>query len=174
MFAPLLALAQIVLPVLVIVKLGYSIQALLAMPFAIASYPLLREDFRSKKLPNRIIYPTTITTLILIFGAALFKGDFYFFTESIISATLSFVGAFFLYLIARGGFGAGDVKLFLLTGLLLGTFDNPRVIPAAIFSIFGVALYSLFLLITKRATAKTAVAFGPFIIIGTWISIFIS
>ena len=161
-------------PALASAKLGFTAQSLMAMPVAIASFPLLREDFRNKKLPNRIIYPTTISTLILILGAAIFQGDFHLFTRSITSAFFSFVGAFFLYLIARGGFGAGDVKLFLLTGLLLGTFETPRVIPAAIFSIFGVALYSLFLLITKQATAKTAVAFGPFIIIGTWISIFIS
>ena len=171
---PLLSLAYVIFPVLVIVKLGFTTQTLLVIPFAIASFPLLLEDFRSKKLPNRIIYPTTICTFILIFGVALFQGDFHLFTKSIISASLSFVGAFLLYLIARGGFGAGDVKLFLLTGLVLGSFETPREISAAIFSIFGVALYSLFLIITKRATAKTTVAFGPFIIIGAWISIFIN
>ena len=168
-----MVLAHCALPLVTLLKFGFAVQSALIMPFAVASFPLLLEDFRSKKLPNRILYPTTITTLILIFGVALFKSDFHLFAKSIISASLSFIGAFSLYLIARGGFGAGDVKLFLLTGLLLGTFDTPRVVPAAIFSIFGVALYSLFLVITKRATAKTAVAFGPFIIIGTWISIFI-
>ncbi len=149
------------------------VQALFIAPFAIASIPLLLEDFRNKRLPNRIIYPTLLATFLLILGDAVIERDFQIFWRSITSACLSFVFAFILYLFARGGLGAGDVKLYALTGLALGTFSEPHVVPAATFSIIGVALYSLFLIITKRATAKTTVAFGPFIIIGAWISIFI-
>jgi prepilin signal peptidase PulO-like enzyme (type II secretory pathway) len=35
----------------------------------------------------------------------------------------------------------------------------------------GVALFAIVLLITKRASSKTTVPFGPFIIIGSWLAV---
>ena len=166
-----LTLAHLILPAIVLTKFKVSIITVVLMPFAIVSFPLIREDLRIKRLPNRLIYPATLATLLVITGYAIYKGSFETFTQPVMRGIISFAIALVLYFLARGGFGAGDVKLFFLTGLTLGIFTTAHMIAAAIFACLGVALYAIVLLITKRATTKTAVPFGPFIIMGSWLAI---
>ena len=169
----LIVLAHIVLPVVVIAKFKFSLITVALMPFALVSVPLFREDIKSKRLPNRILYPAIFSTLALLLISAIIDHQLSLFVQPVGNAVLSFFGAFILYLVARGGFGAGDVKLFFLTGLVLGIFTPTRISTAAIISIFGAALYALFLLLTKRANSKTSLAFGPFIFMGTWATLII-
>lgn len=83
------------------------------------------------------------------------------------------VGAFLFFFIlwigTKGrGMGFGDVKLALPLGLLLG-WPN---VTVWIFSSFIIgALYGIVLLSLKKAKLKQAVPFGPFLIIGTLISL---
>lgn len=167
----LLTLAHLILPVLVLLKFKFTIVTAVLLPYAIVSYPLLIEDFRNKRLPNRMIYPASIATLIIITAYAIYRHDFGIFTQPVGRAIISFLISLVLYLIARGGFGAGDVKLFFLSGLTLGIFTPTHLIAATIFACLGVALFAIVLLITKRASSKTTVPFGPFIIIGSWLAV---
>ena len=167
----LLTLAQLILPAAVLLKFKFTIITVVLLPLAAVSFPLLREDFRSKRLPNRLIYPAVITTLGIITAYALYRGDIATFTQPVGRAVVAFFIALLLYLIARGGFGAGDVKLFFLAALALGVFTPAHLIAAAVFACLGVAIYASALMITKKASTKTTVPFGPFIIIGSWLAI---
>ena len=166
-------LLNLVVPILVLVKFKLTIITLGLAPFAAVSYALIREDFRAKRLPNLILYPTTIVTIFIFLLVAIFRGDFELFAAPFLRGLISFTIAFFIYLISRGGFGAGDIKLFFLTGLVLGIFSTAHVIAGAILACIGVAVYALFLVATKRATTKNTVPFGPFIIGGSWLAIFL-
>ncbi len=167
----LFTLAHLILPVILLVKFKFTIITAVLLPFALVSFPLIREDIRSKRLPNRFIYPATIATIFVIISYAIYRHEFVTFMQPVGRALVAFALALLLYLIARGGFGAGDVKLFLLAGLALGVFTPAHMIAAAVFACLGVALYAIALLITKRASTKTAVPFGPFIIFGSWLAI---
>ncbi len=69
---------------------------------------------------------------------------------------------FLLWLITRGrGIGLGDVKLMIPLGLLLGGAGSVVLLFFA-FVIGG--LYGLYLLLSGKATPKTALPFGPFLI----------
>jgi len=166
-----LTLAHVFLPAAILLKFKFTIITAVLMPFAIASFPLIREDFRSKRLPNRIIYPTTLVTLIVITGHSIYIDDVLAFSQPVGRAIIAFFIAFFLYLIARGGFGAGDVKLFFLAGLTLGIFTPALMYAAMVFSFLSVALFALALVVTKQASTRSTVAFGPFIILGSWLAI---
>lgn len=166
-----LTAAYIFVPALVIAQFKFTIVSTVLAPLAIASFPLIREDFRSKRLPNRIIYPTTLATLGVVSIYAIQQRSFSIFTQLVSRAGIAFLIALILYFIARGGFGAGDVKLVFLAVLTLGIFTPAHILAAAIFACLGVALYSLALLVTKQASTKSTVAFGPFIILGSWLSI---
>lgn len=166
-----LTAAYFFIPALVIAQFKFSIVSAVLAPLAIASFPLIREDFRSKRLPNRIIYPTTLVTLGVISIYAIQQRSFSIFTQPVSRAGIAFTIALILYFIARGGFGAGDVKLVFIAGLTLGIFTPAHILAAAIFACLGVALYSLALLVTKQASTKSTVAFGPFIILGSWLAI---
>lgn len=72
-----------------------------------------------------------------------------------------------LAIIGRGALGMGDVKLAGVVGMMLG---YPGVLTAlAIGAILGAA-GALFLLVSRRATRKTAIAYAPYLAVGALIT----
>lgn len=72
-----------------------------------------------------------------------------------------------LYLITKGrGMGLGDVKLAPVLGLMLGGLGELVALSAAF--LLG-ATVGLLLIAFGRAKLKSAVPFGPFLIVGWWI-----
>ncbi|NLD50424.1 MAG: prepilin peptidase [Clostridiaceae bacterium] len=63
--------------------------------------------------------------------------------------------------------GGGDIKLFAPLGLFLGW---KLIIVAFLLSVFSAAIVSVILIITKVKSRKSTVPFGPFIVIGTFIT----
>ena len=65
----------------------------------------------------------------------------------------------------------GDIKLFMVMGLLQGISG----MSGAIFMSMIVAFFgSVGMLILKKKTRKDNISFGPFILIGTTISMFLA
>lgn len=86
----------------------------------------------------------------------------------------SHIGGFFiisvpLFVIAliTGGLGGGDIKLIAVAGFLLGTPST--LVAFMIASIFG-GLVALYLLIFKKESRKTAIAFGPYLCVGIYVA----
>ena len=76
-----------------------------------------------------------------------------------------------LFLITNGrGMGLGDVKLAIPLGLILGLEKG---VYWLITSFILGGIVATVLLILKRANLKTKIDFGPFLIIGFWIIIFL-
>lgn len=81
-------------------------------------------------------------------------------------------GGFFLaqYLLSDGRWiGGGDVRLGVMMGLWLGWQNT--VVAIFLAYIIG-AIFAVFLLITKRASGKTAIPFGTFLAATTMISMY--
>lgn len=79
-------------------------------------------------------------------------------------------GGFFLvlWLVTKGkGMGFGDVKLAFVMGILLGF---PKIIIALYIAFLTGALYGVILILGKKKSLKSAVAFGPFLILGLLLS----
>ena len=68
-----------------------------------------------------------------------------------------------IVLIVPGAFGGGDIKLMMAGGLFLGWKITMK---AAVISVFLGGIYSVYLIIKKRADGKTYFPFGPFLCIG--------
>lgn len=81
------------------------------------------------------------------------------------------IGLFFLLLIAitKGrGMGGGDVKL----GLLIGLFNGfPYNVLGVFLGFVAGSLVSILLIVMKKKTMKDIVPFGPFLIVGSIISL---
>ena len=74
-------------------------------------------------------------------------------------------------LLLKGSIGFGDIKLFIVMGLLLGLEG----IWSAIFiSLIVSFIISVYLLATKKKSRKDAIPFAPALMIGTYISIIIT
>lgn len=78
----------------------------------------------------------------------------------------------FLHLITKGkGMGLGDVKLSFFLGFFLGWLPS---IIGYYFAFFTGAIFGLSLVVLKGRPLKTAIPFGPFLVLGFWFSLLFS
>jgi len=128
-------------------------------------------DLRYYIIPDRVIYPAIIIALIYsIFLFFVSHHSFKVFLNPLLSAILT--SAFFLaiVLISRGKWmGWGDPKLAFFMGLLLGF---PNIIVALFLAFLIGAIIGLGLIISGKKKLKSEIPFGPFLVTGTFISLF--
>ncbi len=72
-------------------------------------------------------------------------------------------------LISPKGMGFGDVKLAALLSLHTGWLGWELAVLAGLAGFAAGALASLLLVVTGRATLRTAIPFGPALLIGAWL-----
>lgn len=82
-----------------------------------------------------------------------------------------FIGSFVIgsiWLFSKGkAMGSGDIGIAAVLGLWLGF---PKIINALWLAFVIGGIYGAYLLLTRKAKLKTAVPFGPFLILGGWIA----
>ena len=74
-------------------------------------------------------------------------------------------------LASRGTLGLGDVKLAGVLGLLLAHVSPLNLLWGNLLIFLTGGLYSLVLILTRRATGHTHIAFGPFMLLGTTVAL---
>jgi leader peptidase (prepilin peptidase)/N-methyltransferase len=133
--------------------------------FAIACR-LVAIDIRTHRLPNRIVLPTLAALIVLGVADAIASGA----STAMIRAAFGMLilGGFYaaLHLLSNEGMGGGDVKLAAVIGLILGWHSwQALAVGAASAFVLG-ALFSVSLMMLRRADGSTRIAFGPWMIIG--------
>lgn len=120
-------------------------------------------DLEHKMIPDRAILPAIVVAALaspLRFGEgwpyALLGGAIGF---------VFFLSAFWLggRAMGRGALGFGDVKLAAFVGLISGF---PQIFVALVVGLFAGGISGVLLLLSRRATLRTAIPYGPFIVIG--------
>jgi leader peptidase (prepilin peptidase)/N-methyltransferase len=81
---------------------------------------------------------------------------------------------FILYLVARGGFGFGDVKLAVLLGLFLGWLSWGAVLLGGLLPSLLNAPVLVGLLVARRISRHGSLPFGPAMLTGALVAIGIS
>lgn len=125
-------------------------------------------DIRRHLLPDRFTVPALLSGLVLLGAAALLAAPDA--ATSYWRACACAGGLLVLYLLLAlvypAGLGLGDVKLAASLGLYLGwlSWAAPVVGTVAAFLIGGAL--SLGLLLARRATRRTAIPFGPSMLLG--------
>lgn len=163
---PLVELAAGVLTVLIFQFFNYEL--LIASYYLLITYALLAifvSDWLYQTIPDQIVYPA----IGLAFFYSLFTSPY-----SLAVYFLSAFGAagFFQALVwaTRGkGMGGGDVKLAGLMGLILGW---PNIILAILLAFLTGASVGVILVLGGRKTMRSQIAFGPFLVAATFISLF--
>ena len=74
-------------------------------------------------------------------------------------------------LVARGGFGFGDVKLAAFLGLYAAYFSWGRLVVALVLPFIVGGVVSIFLLVTRIRGRKDAIPFGPYMVAGAWLAV---
>lgn len=136
-------------------------------------WPVAYIDLKTLRIPNLFILEGLICRgIILCFEFLLGHENIWslLLTEVIAAAAL-LLASLLCILVVKNGIGFGDMKLFVVMGLLLGLDGIWGAIFMALIVSFFIALY---VLITKKKTRKDAIPFGPALVIGTYLSICLS
>lgn len=137
---------------------------------AVASVVLAVIDLREHRLPNRWVLPGYLV-LPACFALACVLGAEW---SSLLRAGIGGAALFTFYLLLRAlgpGMGGGDVKLAGVLGIALGWVGWGALAVGAVSGFVFGGLYGVTLLVTRRASAKTAVPFGPWMLLGAWTGI---
>jgi leader peptidase (prepilin peptidase)/N-methyltransferase len=154
---------------LVVHSYGLTLQAAASAVFICLLVALAAIDIRHMILPDE-----------LTIGGAVFFFIYSFFNPAVgqldavlsgLGGALFFAGLYYFYLKIRKieGLGFGDIKMELFMGFFLGL----RRLAVAIFlaSLSGL-LVGMFLIIFKKKNLKLALPFGPFLSLGSFLSMF--
>lgn len=136
---------------------------------ALVAAPLVVIDFEHHRLPNRLVVAAAVGAGAFGLLAAGVRDDWHALLHGVEGAVAVFLVLFLLAFIAPSSFGYGDVKLGAVLGGYLGWFGWLDVY----YGIFGGfligAVVGVVLMATRRASLKTALAFGPMLVLGTLI-----
>lgn len=141
--------------------------ALPAWLFLIAAGVVLAYvDIRVHLLPNAIVLPAYPIVLVLLTLGALLSGEWGALLRALICGAALWALFAVAVLIYPAGMGFGDVKLAGLLGLATGWFGAGHVLLGLVLSFCLGGVVSLALVIARRAGRKSAVPFGPFLLVG--------
>ncbi len=129
-------------------------------------------DIETHRLPNVIVLPGYAVGVALLGTAALLQGDLVGLGRMAAGAGILFLFYFVLAMISPRGMGMGDVKLAGVLGLFLGSLGWGQLAVGAGAAFVLGGLFSVILLITKRAGRKSGIPCGPWMLLGAWVGIF--
>ena len=149
-----------------------SVLALIAYVYLAAiSIALALIDIDTHTLPNRIVLPSYIVGAVLLGASGVLAGNFAALLSAAIGAAALFALYYLLALAYPRGMGMGDVKLAGMLGLFLGFLGWQAIVVGAFAAFLLGGIFSLVLVALRRASGKTAVPFGPWMLLGAWLGI---
>lgn len=123
-------------------------------------------DIAVHRLPNPIVLPSYPVFLVLLIAASILSGDWWALARAGIGLGVLLLGYASLALLYPAGMGWGDVKLAGIIGAVTGYVGWAALIVGA-FSAFALgAVMAVVVMALGRGTGKTALPFGPFMLLG--------
>ena len=138
---------------------------------AVMAIPLIVIDTREHRLPNKIVLPFIVMSLVTDIGASFAGGEWWRLGLALaVAFGIGILGMFANYFDL---IGMGDIKLFFGSALVIGWFVwwLPLVLVIATLIIGSIAI--LYQVVIRKADAGTSVPLGPYaivlaLIIGTY------
>lgn len=139
---------------------------------AAVSVALAAVDIEHRRLPNLLTLPSYLVGLVLLALATLITGSgLAHLVFALVGMACMWAVYAVLFLISPASMGWGDVKLAGVLGLYLGWL-GAGVWTVGIIAAFVLGgAYGLALIAVRKATRKTAIPFGPFMIIGALLAV---
>jgi leader peptidase (prepilin peptidase)/N-methyltransferase len=128
-------------------------------------------DAAVRRLPDVLTGPAYAGTAGLLLIAAAAGGRWGDLLRAVTGGLALAAGYLALAVISRGATGLGDAKLAASLGTMLAWAGWPALIAGTLAAFLLAAVYGLGLLLTRRATLKQRVAFGPFMIAGAFLAL---
>jgi leader peptidase (prepilin peptidase) / N-methyltransferase len=123
-------------------------------------------DLASHRLPDRVTYPAAVVCAAALLVDAAVLGSWGALLRALAAAAAAFLLAAGVAAISGDGLGFGDVKLLGLLGLVLGWVGWGVLLAGVFLGLLTGTVLSLVLVATRRAGWRTALPFGPPLLIG--------
>ncbi|GHE12891.1 prepilin peptidase [Klenkia taihuensis] len=139
---------------------------------AAAAVVLAGVDLAVHRLPDVVTLPALAVLTAAVAVDALVEGTGRRALAGLLLAAAAFAVGVVLRLLAPAGLGFGDVKLLAPLGLLLGWWGGGLLLlTGVLLGLLAGAAGSLVLLATRRAGWRTAVPFGPPLLVGAAVAL---
>ncbi|GGO51967.1 hypothetical protein GCM10012287_35210 [Streptomyces daqingensis] len=136
---------------------------LAAAPFALL---LAAVDVRVSRLPDVLTLPLAAATAALLGLASISPAAEGSWGRALLGCAVLGGGFLVLFLVHPRGLGFGDVKLALTAGIALGWYGWEPLLAGAFLAFLLHALFGFALIAAGRANRRTALPFGPFLLMG--------
>jgi leader peptidase (prepilin peptidase)/N-methyltransferase len=149
----------------------WELPAFLVLAVALVALSVI--DLRLFLLPNRIVLPLAVMTILLLAVAAAANDD----GDALLRALACGAGAFAafttMHLVSPRAMGFGDVKLAFVLGLALGWLGVGETLLGLFLGFVYGSVIGLVLIATRIRSRKDHVPFGPFLAAGTLTAVFV-
>jgi len=149
----------------------WELPAFLVLAVALVALSVI--DLRHFLLPNRIVFPLAVVTILLLTVAATANDD----GDALLRALACGAGAFAafttMHLVSPRAMGFGDVKLAFVLGLALGWLGVGETLLGLFLGFVYGSVIGLALIATRIRSRKDHVPFGPFLAAGTLTAVFV-
>jgi leader peptidase (prepilin peptidase) / N-methyltransferase len=129
-------------------------------------------DFDTHTLPNRIVLPSYLVGIALLGATSVLGGDYGALLRAGIGMAALWLAYLAMALAYPGGMGFGDVKLAGVLGLYLAWVGWGALAVGAFAAFLLGGLFSIGLIIARKAGRKSGIPFGPWMLAGVWVGIF--
>jgi leader peptidase (prepilin peptidase)/N-methyltransferase len=136
------------------------------IPPAVTGPWLAAVDSDVLRIPNRVLAPTAVATLLAVISITVATQDWMTLIVPTVAA-LATGGVFAtLHFATKGGIGFGDVKLAALIGLSVGSVGIGAVWLSLLVGSLAAVVW------TKATRAGGPIPIGPWLLCGAWVSVF--
>jgi leader peptidase (prepilin peptidase)/N-methyltransferase len=165
----LIAVGTVLLEAGILLRLGAHWTTLPVLAFAATAVALTVIDFAILRLPNALTAPTALAVAVTAVIQAVADHDTHRLVTEVEGALG--VGLFYsvLYLLSRGGLGAGDVKLGAVAGLVLASRGWTHVFNGTLLAY----VITLVIALAMMSRGRKRFPYGPGLIAGAIIALLI-
>jgi leader peptidase (prepilin peptidase) / N-methyltransferase len=169
---PLVEAGTALLFVAITARFGWSPELPAYLYLASIAVALALIDLDVQRLPDAIVLPSYLVGLVLLAPAVLASGDWGQALRAVAAMAALWLFYRLLTLVHPRGMGRGDVKLAGVLGLYLGWLGWDALLVGAFAAFLIGGLAGAALMASRGATGKTAVPFGPYMLLGAFLAIF--
>ncbi|MCZ0702407.1 leader peptidase (prepilin peptidase)/N-methyltransferase [Natronobacillus azotifigens] len=153
-----------ILFVLSALAIGWSVELFVALSLVSLLIIITISDFRTMLIPDAVL----IFFLVIFISLRIFS-PLTPWWDSILGAMVGFTLLLLLAIVSKGGMGGGDIKLFGVLGIVLGTTG---VLLTLFFASLVGAIVGLIGMVSGKTKRGNPIPFGPFISVAALFSYF--
>ncbi len=171
---PLVEAATAALFVAITLRFGPNPELPAYLYLGAVSLALALIDLDVRRLPNRIVLPSYVVGAVLLALPAALGPDWAAAGRALLAMAALFALFLAIAISYRGGMGLGDVKLAGVLGLYLGWLGWSSVLVGAFSGFLLGGLVGVALMVARRASRRTPIPFGPFMLAGALLAVFLA